>query len=213
MELHKNMLAALINYENALDLAGKYVKSLSPRNAGLGWPAAESITRIESIVDGLKTGVKSSRKVGGLNNGMGLFKEASSLLLKYIAKYDVKVKRIDQYKCTHFLGVQILIYIHGNLGWGNYLDGAGIRRSDAWIVASIALVYSMNNLLQVELGHGIPDDIKDKILKSITDDKGKGHGWLELFGIYGLYLMFKIIQKQCTSCAIKASQPSPQTPD
>ena len=125
-----------------------------------------------------------------LNSADRIKVNTATKIVEYINEYDVNSsKSIDMYKAAYFFGLEVA----QNLPETDYIKIS---------LARLALVLLMDDVLLLDTGQGLMSSMKSKVLSSaIAMDKKQVDSWCNIFGQYGIYIIFKNVLKACrTDC-------------
>lgn len=128
---------------------------------------------------------------------------------QYVKTYDVELRGIDYYKCGYFYAYSVLMWLSNN------------NEDDSFkTLSSLAVVFFMDDILFHDIGYRIPKPMKRKLLRTVAipsessnglleesaryasagdasnlNSSEKEYKWFDYFGRYGIYLIFKNVQK------------------
>lgn len=114
----------------------------------------------------------------------------------YVNLFDVKEKGYDYYKCAYFYAFECLFCLRK-------------EKSSYRILASIALIYMMDDILDVDLSRKLHKNMRVKLLNSVSyistnSNSNDAYPWFGLYGKYGVYMIFKNVLKCCSVCEDKS---------
>jgi len=175
-ELGNNIIVAAKKFaKRILDAEGYYSDSkIIDQYSNVGFDKPEDVRLAASNLNSLLFG--DFERIAGLT---------TDRVLKYVKTFDVDATKIDFYKVAYFYAMVSLEFIKN--------ENPSYR-----LLASVALVYLMDEILEEDIGTELETHMKTKLLRSmsvIPDEKSGAYPWLRLFGQYGVYMIYKCVFK------------------
>ncbi len=157
-----------------------------------------AITEIETIIcSGLSEGKGLSIDNNIINDIRSIFQDSqiisdiyldtSKEVSLYVEKYDITTRGIDNYKVRYFMGLVITGHLENNFLL--YQTHPRILRA----ISRLMMLRVMQDTLKIDTDTGVTPDMFKKFAVSLLESKARGID--DLFGDYGLYLIFKTVAK------------------
>ncbi len=200
--------AALIVYVDSIDQSiSLFINELSInddlRNELITIPfvKSEGSDSIDQLMVSLKVQLESIRKNNtsswrmkmidylGSDYSTELCLMTMDLVAKYMMEFDIAPRGVDNYKVRYFMGIAIieLSIKHG--------VGLPLEQKAQTVISQLMLVIVMNQTLKVDVPTGLPNNMFNKITKTLMKHPN-GDPIQLYYGQYGLYSIFKNVYVQ-----------------